>query len=316
MSRLFHAAVSFVLCCAGACALMLGAGPTASADEIRPAYLELREVRPGEFDVLWQTPMVGDVRLTLEPEFSGEATPSSPVTSQAAAGRALPTSIQTWTLRAPALRGQTLRIRGLEKTVTDVLTRIQFLDGTVAINVLQPSSPALVVPERQTALALARNYILYGIQHIWFGLDHLLFVLGLLLIVSDRWTLVKTVTSFTVAHSITLAVATLGFAHAPVEPLNAAIALSILFLGPEIARIWRGETSLTIRRPWLVAFIFGLLHGFGFAGALTGAGLPRADLAVALLTFNIGVEIGQIAFVVLVVLLERSFRQLEIRWPV
>ena len=288
---------------------------TASADEIRPAYLELREVAPGEFSVLWQTPMFGDVRLALEPEFSGEATRSSPVTSQAAAGSSPPASILTWTLRAPALRGQTLRIRGLENTVTDVLTRIQFLDGTVAINVLQPSSPALVVPERQTALALARNYVLYGIQHIWFGVDHLLFVLGLLLIVGDRWTLVKTITSFTVAHSITLAVATLGFAHAPVEPLNAAIALSILFLGPEIARIWRGETSLTIRRPWLVAFIFGLLHGFGFAGALTGAGLPRGDLAVALLTFNIGVEIGQIAFVLLVVLLERSFRQLEISWP-
>ena len=203
----------------------------------------------------------------------------------------------------------------MEKTVTDVLTRIQFLDGTVVINVLQPSAPILVVPERQTALALARNYMLYGIQHIWFGVDHLLFVLGLLLIVGDRWTLVKTITSFTVAHSITLAIATFGFAHAPVEPLNAAIALSILFLGPEIARIWRGETSLTIRRPWLVAFIFGLLHGFGFAGALSGAGLPRADLALALLTFNIGVEIGQIAFVLLVALLERSFRQLEIRWP-
>jgi hydrogenase/urease accessory protein HupE len=287
----------------------------ASADEIRPAYLELREVAPGEFSVLWQTPMVGDVRLALEPEFSGEATRSSPVTSQAAAGGSLPASIQTWTLRAPALRGQTLRIRGLQNTVTDVLTRIQFLDSTVAINVLQPSSPALVVPERQTALALARNYVLYGIQHIWFGVDHLLFVLGLMLIVGDRWTLVKTITSFTVAHSITLAVATLGFAHAPVEPLNAAIALSILFLGPEIARIWRGESSLTIRRPWLVAFIFGLLHGFGFAGALTGAGLPRGDLAVALLTFNIGVEIGQIAFVLLIVLLERSFRQLEISWP-
>ena len=294
---------------------MAAVAPPAWADEIRPAYLELREVRPGEFDVLWQTPMVGDVRLALQPEFSGDAAPTSPVATRTAGGSAQPTSIQTWTLRAPALRGQTLRIRGLETTVTDVLTRIQFLDGTVAINVLQPSAPALVVPERQSALALARNYILYGIQHIWFGIDHLLFVLGLLLIVRDRWTLVKTVTSFTLAHSITLAVATLGFAQAPVEPLNAAIALSILFLGPEIARIWRGETSLTIRRPWVVAFIFGLLHGFGFAGALTGAGLPRGDLAVALLTFNIGVEIGQIAFVLLVVLLERSFRQLEIDWP-
>ncbi len=308
MRRLIRVAVLLARCAGG---IMVWAASPASADEIRPAYLELREVRPGEFDVLWQTPMIGDVRLALEPEFSGDVTPLSPVASQATAA----SSIQTWTLRAPALRGQTLRIRGLEHTVTDVLTRIQFLDGTVAINVLQPSSPTLVVPERQTPLALARNYILYGIQHIWFGVDHLLFVLGLLLIVSDRWMLVKTITAFTVAHSITLAVATLGFASAPVEPLNAAIALSILFLGPEIARIWRGETSLTIRYPWLVAFIFGLLHGFGFAGALTGAGLPRADLAVALLTFNIGVEIGQIAFVLLVVLLERSFRQLEISWP-
>jgi hydrogenase/urease accessory protein HupE len=300
-----------VCCFVGLGVLMAWMGAPASADEIRPAYLELREVAVGEFSVLWQTPMVGEARLALEPEFSGDAIPLSPVATQAVAGN----TIQAWTLRAPALRGQTLRIRGLEKTVTDVLTRIQFLDGTVLINVLQPSSPVLVVPERQTAAALARNYILYGIQHIWFGIDHLLFVLGLLLIVGDRWTLVKTITSFTVAHSITLAVATLGYAHAPVEPLNAAIALSILFLGPEIARIWRGETSLTIRRPWLVAFIFGLLHGFGFAGALSGAGLPRADLAVALLTFNMGVEIGQIAFVLLVVLLERSFRQLEIRWP-
>jgi hydrogenase/urease accessory protein HupE len=315
MSRLMRAAVSLVRCCAGACALILAAGSAVSADEIRPAYLELREVAPGEFNVLWQTPMAGDVRLALQPEFSGDARASSPVATRAVAGGAQSMAIQTWTLRAPALRGQTLRIRGLEKTVTDVLTRIQFLDGTVAINVLQPSSPALVVPERQSVLALARNYILYGIQHIWFGIDHLLFVLGLLLIVGDRWTLVKTITSFTVAHSITLALATLGLAHAPVEPVNAAIALSILFLGPEVARIWRGESSLTIRRPWLVAFIFGLLHGFGFAGALTGAGLPRGDLAVALLTFNIGVEIGQIAFVLLVVALERSFRQLEISWP-
>ena len=175
MNHLFRVALSLVRCCAGACAFAVLAVSAVSADEIRPAYLELREVALGEFNVLWQTPMVGDVRLALEPEFSGDAIPLSPVTTQTVAGNA----IQTWTLRAPALRGQTLRIRGLEKTVTDVLTRIQFLDGTVAINVLQPSSPALVVPERQTALALARNYILYGIQHIWFGIDHLLFVLGL-----------------------------------------------------------------------------------------------------------------------------------------
>jgi hypothetical protein len=127
--------------------------------------------------------------------------------------------------------------------------------------------------------------------------------------------LLKTITAFTVAHSITLAIATLGFASAPVEPLNAVIALSIRFLGPEIVRSWRAETSFTIRHPWVVAFAFGLIHGFGFASALTSAGLPRKDLPLALLSFNVGVEIGQIAFVMLIVLLERSFRQLEIRWP-
>jgi hypothetical protein len=127
--------------------------------------------------------------------------------------------------------------------------------------------------------------------------------------------LVKTITSFTLAHSITLAIATLGYAAAPLPPLNAAIALSILFLGPEIVRVWRGETSFTIRHPWVVAFAFGLLHGFGFASGLTTMGLPRAEIPLALLLFNVGVEAGQIAFVVLVLLLERSFRTLEIRWP-
>ena len=144
-----------------------------------------------------------------------------------------------------------------------------------------------------------------GIEHILFGVDHLLFVLGLLLIVQDRWMLVKTISSFTVAHSITLAIATLGYARAPEPPLTAAIALSILFLGPEIVRSRRGETSLTIRHPWVVAFAFGLLHGFGFASGLTTMGLPRAEIPLALLLFNLGVEAGQILFVIVVLLLER-----------
>jgi hypothetical protein len=140
-------------------------------------------------------------------------------------------------------------------------------------------------------------------------------VLGLLLIVSDRWMLVKTVTAFTIAHSITLAVATFGVAQVPSLPLNAAIALSILFLGPEIVRTWRGQTSFTIRHPWVVAFAFGLLHGFGFASGLAALGLPQGEIPLALLLFNVGVEIGQLAFVIQVLLLERSFRILEIHWP-
>ena len=147
------------------------------------------------------------------------------------------------------------------------------------------------------------------------GVDHLLFVLGLLLIVRDRRMLIKTVSAFTVAHSLTLAVATLGYARAPAPPLNAAIALSILFLGPEVVRTWRGATSFTIRHPWVVAFAFGLLHGFGFASGLTAMGLPRGEIPLALLLFNVGVEIGQLAFVALILLLEHSFRVLAVRWP-
>jgi hydrogenase/urease accessory protein HupE len=164
-------------------------------------------------------------------------------------------------------------------------------------------------------LTVIGSFIVEGIRHILFGADHMLFVLGLLLIVKNRWMLLKTITAFTVAHSITLGIATLGYANAPVLPLNAAIALSILFLGPEIVRSWRGEMSFTIKHPWVVAFAFGLLHGFGFASALTSAGLPRAELPLALLSFNVGVEIGQVSFVGLVLLLEGSFRTLQVRWP-
>jgi hydrogenase/urease accessory protein HupE len=147
------------------------------------------------------------------------------------------------------------------------------------------------------------------------GVDHLLFVFGLLLLVRNRSTLLKTITAFTLAHSITLAIATLGYVNAPIEPVNTAIALSILLLGPEVLRRQRGQTSFTIRQPWIVAFAFGLLHGFGFAGGLASVGLPSQELPLALLFFNIGVESGQIAVVVVTLLFERLFRALQIQWP-
>ncbi|MCP5516826.1 MAG: HupE/UreJ family protein [Verrucomicrobiales bacterium] len=195
----------------------------------------------------------------------------------------------------------------------DVLVRIVFRDGQVATRLLTPTAPVLVV--EATRRTGAGGYLRLGVAHILLGVDHLLFVLGLLLIVPDRWMLLKTVTAFTLAHSLTLAVATLGYAAAPLEPLNAAIALSILFLGPEVVRFRRGETSFTLRHPWVVAFAFGLLHGFGFASGLSTLGLPAGEIPLALLLFNLGVEAGQVGFVLLVLALGTSFRVLEVRWP-
>lgn len=181
-------------------------------------------------------------------------------------------------------------------------------------HVLKPVNPSVTLGAQTSGWERAFGYVRLGVEHILLGVDHLLFVLGLL-IVGDRWMLLKTITSFMLAHSITLAIATLGYASAPIPPLNAAIALSILFLGPEIVRKWRGQTSLTIRHPWVVAFAFGLLHGFGFAGGLTMMGLPQAEIPLALLLFNVGVEIGQVSFVATIVAHERAFRTLEINWP-
>ena len=191
--------------------------------------------------------------------------------------------------------------------------RVEMLDGGKWTTVVHPSQPWVELAARQSTWGVIGTYIIQGLRHILFGADHMLVVFGLLLIVKDRWMLLKAVTAFTVAHSITLAIATFGFAEVPVVPLNAAIALSILFLGPEIVRSRRGGTSLTIRPPWVVAFAFGLLHGFGFASALTSAGLPRHELPLALVSFNVGVELGQLGFITLILALERSLRILEVK---
>jgi hydrogenase/urease accessory protein HupE len=284
----------------------------AGAHESRPGYLELREVAEGRYDVLWKQPAVGDLVLRLSPVFPD----SCGVTG--AERQLLPGAMATrLTLSCPGgLAGNTIQFSGLEDTMTTVLVRVHHRDGSEETHLVHPSAPSVTVRGTAGWTGRARSYLQLGVEHIMLGVDHLLFVLGLLLIIKDRRMLVKTVSAFTVAHSITLAVATLGYASVPGPPLNAAIALSILFLGPEIVRSWRGQTSLTIRQPWVVAFAFGLLHGFGFASGLTATGLPRGEIPLALLLFNVGVEVGQLGFVCLVLLLERSFRQLEIRWPV
>jgi hypothetical protein len=297
---------------AGFVALAVLAAGAARGHELLPASLEITEVSPGRYDVVWRVPLAAGRPLAVElslPESCRDVTEPSV--------RLLPdATVQRRVIDAPdgALDGRRIVFAGLEATRTDVLVRAALLDGTEWTVVARPAQPWVEFEGVKTAWEVARTYLLHGIQHILFGVDHLLFVFGLLVIVRRRWMLIKTITAFTVAHSITLAIATLGWAQVPAAPLNALIAMSILFLGPEIARSWQGGTSLTLRHPWLIAFLFGLLHGFGFASALTSAGLPRSALPMALFTFNVGVEIGQLAFVLLVLAVMRSFHQLEVEW--
>jgi hydrogenase/urease accessory protein HupE len=286
--------------------------PSCLAHETRPAYLEIKETSPDHYDVVWRTPVNAGMRLPIVLQLPPEAkNVTAPTTQELTDSLLERRSIMV----AGGLGGKRVDFVGLQATITDVLVRVQLLDGRSWSTIVRPSQAWIDITPIQGRLGVAGTYVVHGIRHILFGPDHLLFVLGLLLIVKNRWMLLKTITAFTVAHSITLAIATLGYANAPTLPLNAAIALSILFLGPEIVRVWRGESSFTIRHPWVVAFAFGLLHGFGFASALTSAGLPPNELPWALLSFNVGVEIGQVGFVVLILLLERAFRVLEIRWP-
>jgi len=299
-------------------ALLLGAGlvlagaATSLAHEARPGFLELRETGPETYSVLWKKPAGGEVEIQIAPVFPRECRLATSDRQQLTPGATIVRGTLTCT---GGLAGKTIVIGGLEATITDVLVRLHHADDRLESHLLRPAAPSVTLGGVTTATSRALGYVQLGLQHILLGVDHLLFVLGLVLIVSDRWALVKTITSFTLAHSLTLAVATLGYASAPLPPLNAAIALSILFLGPEIVRTWRGESSFTIRHPWVVAFAFGLLHGFGFASGLTAMGLPKAEIPLALLLFNVGVELGQVAFVLLAILLQRSFRVLEVRWP-
>ena len=292
-------------------AMFLACGAV-DAHEARPGYMELREASPGRYDVLWKQPANGEYALRMSPLFPAQCKISGSTNSQLLPGAL----VSRFKLACKGgLEGATITIAGLEMTLTDVLVRVHKRDGAEETHLARATDTSVTIGGGSGALTRAAIYLRLGVQHILMGVDHLLFVLGLLLIVQNRWKLLKTISAFTVAHSITLAGATLGLVSIPAPPLNTAIALSILFLGPEIARARDGGTSLTIRWPWLIAFAFGLLHGFGFASGLGAMGLPRAEIPLALLLFNSGVEIGQIAFVALVLALERAFRLMEIRWP-
>ena len=287
---------------------------TCAAHEVRPAYLEVSEARTGEFDVLLKVPMRGELRLALSATFSGRAADVTPMTTRVTGDAA----VQTWRFHAlDPLRGQMVGIAGLENTMTDALVRIAFLDGTSWVRRLTAQEPSAMIPALQSGWSVAGLYLKLGVEHILLGIDHLLFVLALLIITRGTWLLIKTVTAFTVAHSITLAFATLGYVHVPSAPVEALIALSIAFVAAEIVRQWHGREGLSARAPWLVAFTFGLLHGLGFAGALSEIGLPEGQIPLALLFFNIGVEAGQLLFVATMLgafALVRRIRLSQPRW--
>lgn len=290
--------------------LALPAAP-ALAHTSLPAYLGLTELAPGTFSVIWRVPAVEGPPPAIFPVLPAHcAAPDIPSAVE------LPGSIVTNGVVAcgeAGLAGETIAIDGLRVTIMDTLVRIAFADGSSVTRILRPQAPSFVVGGGAGPRIDGWGYFRLGVDHILSGIDHLLFVFGVLWLVAGAARLLKAVTAFTVAHSITLGLATLGFVHVPPAPVEALVALSIVFLAVEIARRDQaGAASLTRRRPWVVAFAFGLLHGFGFAGTLSQIGIPPGDIPLALLAFNVGVEAGQLGFIAAALALFASLRALEI----
>ena len=278
-----------------AVALLLTAVVPARADEFKPGYLQITQVDRETYDVLWKIPAIDEsTTLKLRPEFPDGTEALTAVRSTFSRG----VTVQRWRIRVPqGLDGKAIVFSQLSETRIDVLARLVRLDGTVQLERILPVSPTFVGKPSPGRLEVVSTYTILGIEHILSGFDHLLFVLALVLLVQGTRRLLVTVTAFTAAHSLTLAGATLGWVQVPGPPVEASIALSIVFVASEIVHTRQGRYSVTQRYPWVVAFTFGLLHGFGFAGALAEVGLPQSSIPIALLFFNVGVEIGQLLFV-------------------
>lgn len=277
------------------------------AHEVRPAYLQIQEQSPNSYTVLWKVPRTVYKVLDIQPEFerSYTLTEISP-----------PRILEAFVLYTYQLKGEKsiantrLSIDQLNTTGTDVLIDVRLLNGEHHSFLLQPTRNSIRIPATPNKWSVVKTYVILGIEHILLGFDHLLFVLALVLITTGFKKLLKTVTAFTLAHSITLSFAALGIANLPGPPVEAIIALSIVFLAFEILKIQKGHSTLTSQKPWIVAFTFGLLHGFGFAGALQEIGLPQNEIPLALATFNVGVELGQILFVLVVIGLLKFIRSI------
>lgn len=294
-------------------ALLLFFASVALAHPLAPALLEVTERGPAEVEVRFKLSALqapGSEPAPLLPAHCRELTPVATVVEDDAV-------IRRWTVDCgPAgLVGQRFGVDGLAAARIDALVRVALADGRVVRGVVRAGEPLFTVPERQTPSAIVRDYVVIGVEHILGGLDHLLFVAGLLLLVRGWRLLIETVTAFTVGHSITLVLAVLDLVRVPSAPIELAIALSVFWLAVELAREPGARPTIVQRRPYVMAGLFGLLHGLGFASALQEVGLPSGDVPLALFAFNLGIELGQLAFVVVWLALAALLRRLPVSWP-
>lgn len=286
--------------------LVLFAAGVARSHEVRPGYLHLSQIDEMTYDMLWKIPAKGDRRLGVEVKLP-ENCHSNQTTSRFIDGA----YVEHRRITCEGGLGEgTIRIERLAATRTDVLVRIDHGNGDTQTVRLTPSTPEFTVAGGRGHAAVAETYLKLGVEHILFGYDHLLFILALLFLVNGRRLLLGTITAFTIAHSLTLASAVLGWVRIPQAPVESVIALSIMFVAVEILHRHRGREGIATRQPWLVAFVFGLLHGLGFAGALQEIGLPNHAIPLALAFFNVGVEVGQLLFAAAVFIIFRLLTQL------
>lgn len=284
---------------------------SARADELRPAYIEMTEQSPGQWTLLWKASAnsrLGKNGEIILPE-------NCKATDERKREFAASNILTRLTLKCEgSIQGQAIGLKGLELSSTDALARIAPIDSAMQTVRLTPAQHVATLEKPSVISNVAATYTIIGFEHILLGFDHLFFVLALVLLLKGGWLIAKTVTAFTIAHSLTLVGTTLGFLSLPSRPVEAIIALSIVFLAIEVVKAKPDDLRLSERFPWVVAFLFGLLHGFGFAGALAEIGLPEGDVPLALLTFNLGVEIGQLAIVALALAVLHGLQKFQPSW--
>ncbi len=291
--------------------MILGIGFVTKAHEIRPAYLGITQIDSVTFKATWKIPAVGNMIPKVSPEF-----PDS-WEIEVLDARMINASLRRqFLISTPEdIRGETIVIEGQPSTLIDVLVNVDLLSGEQYSKILTPAKPFYTIPATTSAFETIKTYLILGVDHILLGVDHLLFVLALIFVTKGKWKIIKTVTAFTIAHSITLSLAALELVQIPIAPVEAFIALSIVFLAKEIIQHGQGEETLTYKYPWIVAFSFGLLHGFGFASALSETGLPQNAIPLALAFFNVGVEVGQLIFIGFILILQWSLGKIKVEVP-